>query len=139
MKPGLSIVTLGVADLGRSRAFYEALGFAASPASQGDVVFFQAGGVVLALYPVSLLAEDAQSPMSLKTPGVTLAWNLPDEASVEAAYAAALAAGAKPLKEPQSAEWGGFHAYVADPDGHPWEIAHNPFFPLEADGRVVLP
>jgi len=140
MQPRISLITLGVAEIARARAFYEAMGFVASPASQGDVVFFQAGGMALALYPRDKLAEDAGIADS--TPGfsgVTLAHNLGSEADVDALMADAAAHGAKIIKPAQRVFWGGYSGYFADPDGHLWEIAHNPYFPLTEDGSLVLP
>lgn len=133
------LVTLGVADLARARAFYEAWGWRASAASQGDVVFFQGPGPVLALYPRGKLAEDA---MIADAPGgfsgVTLAANQRSEADVDAAFAAGLAAGASAVKTPRKVFWGGYSGYLADPDGHLWEIAHNPFLTLNEDGTPAL-
>ena len=142
MEPRLSIVTLGVADVARSRAFYEALGFGASSASNASVAFFRAGGVVLALYGRAALAEDAHvaapGPPTAFT-GVTLAHNVASEADVDAVLTEAVARGARLAKPGQKVFWGGYSGYFADPDGHLWEVAHNPFFPLDADGRVTLP
>jgi catechol 2,3-dioxygenase-like lactoylglutathione lyase family enzyme len=126
--PGLTVITLGVSDLARSRRFYcDGLGF--SP-----------GGVVLALYPRDLLAKDAQlSPKGSGFGGVTVARNVGTKAEVDAALDAARAAGAKILKPAQEAFWGGYSGYFADPDSHPWEVAYNPHWKLDAEGRVVLP
>ena len=140
MEPRVSLITLGVRDLAVSRHFYEALGFVASPASQGDVVFFQAGGMALALYPRDKLAEDATvADSALGFSGITLAHNLRSEVEVDQLAAHAVASGARLMKPPQKVFWGGYSGYVADPDGHLWEIAHNPFFPLKEDGALVLP
>lgn len=140
MQPRISLVTLGVSDLARARAFYEALGFIASSASQGDIVFFQCGGLGLALYPRDKLAEDALVPDSRPGfSGITLAHNLSSEGQVDALMAQAAAAGARIVKPAQRVFWGGYSGYVADPDGHLWEIAHNPYFPLAEDGSLVLP
>jgi catechol 2,3-dioxygenase-like lactoylglutathione lyase family enzyme len=136
----LSFVTLGVADVGRSRAFYEALGFRASSASQEGVAFFDAGGVVLSLFGREALAEDAG--VELRPAGfasVALAHNVNSEADVEHVLREAVAAGATLLKPGQKAFWGGYSGYFADPDGHLWEVAYNPFMPLDAEGRVQLP
>ena len=136
----ICIVTLGVSDLPRARTFYERLGWSASAASQDAVTFFQGNGTVLALFDRAALAHDARAA---DTPagfsGVTLACNMPGKAEVDALFARALAAGAKELKKPQDVFWGGYSGYVADPDGHIWEIAYNPFFPLDGTGRVALP
>ena len=136
----VTIVTLGVADLGRARAFYEALGWKASAASQEAITFFQGNGTVLALFSRAALAHDAgvaDAPTGFCA--MTLACNMRSEAEVDAFYAKAVAAGAKALKPPQKVFWGGYSSYVADPDGHLWEIAFNPFFALDAEGRVQLP
>ena len=140
MQPRLTLVTLGVADVARSRRFYETLGFRASEASQDGVAFFDAGGVVLALFGRGPLAEDAHVADS--TPGfsgVSLAHNCGSEAEVDSVLAEAVRAGAKLLKPAQKVFWGGYSGYFADPDGHLWEAAFNPFFPLDDAGRVVLP
>ena len=140
MEPRLSLVTLGVADIARARKFYEALGFKASSASQESVVFLSAGGVVLSLYGRAALAEDAHVENSAPGfTGVTLAHNCRTEAEVDAVIAHAVACGATLRKPAQKVFWGGYSGYFADPDGHLWEVAHNPFFPLAADGRVQLP
>lgn len=140
MQSRVSLITLGVADLGRARRFYEALGFVASPASQAEIAFFQAGGMALALFPRDKLAEDAGiSDSSPGFSGVTLAHNLTSKAEVDALMAHALACGARPVKPPQEVFWGGYAGYFADPDGHLWELAYNPFFPLAEDGALVLP
>ena len=137
----MSIVTLGVASVPAARRFYEALGWTASSASQGDdVAFFGMNGAALSLFGRAALAADAGMADSRPGfPGVTLAQNLGSPAAVDAAYAQALAAGATALKTPQTAFWGGYSGYFADPDGHVWELAHNPFFPLDAAGNLLLP
>lgn len=135
----VSIVALGVADLARARAFYEALGFAAGPGSSEDIVFFQIGGLVLSLFPRTLLAEDAGvADDGHGFDGVTLAHNYPSEAAVDAAMAHALAAGATLRKKPQKVFWGGYSGYFADPDGHLWEVAYNPFVKVDDHGIVTL-
>jgi uncharacterized protein len=139
--PGLTVITLGVSDLARSRHFYcDDLGFSPSSVSNDHIVFLDAGGVVLALYPRDLLAKDAQlSPKGSGFGGVTVARNVGTKAEVDAALDDARAAGAKILKPAQEAFWGGYSGYFADPDGHPWEVAYNPHWKLDAEGRVVLP
>jgi catechol 2,3-dioxygenase-like lactoylglutathione lyase family enzyme len=142
MDARLSIVTLGVENLDRALAFYrDGLGWAVSSASQGDVAFFRAGGVVLALYPRRLLAHEANLPGIGRAPfgGITLAQNVPTPEAVDAALADAEAAGAKILRPAADAEWGGRSGYFADPDGHPWEVAWHPYFEFDADGQLVLP
>jgi uncharacterized protein len=139
--PRLTVVTLGVSDLARSRRFYcEGLGFSASSASNENIVFLDAGSVVLALYPRALLAKDAK--LSFKGSGfggVTVARNVGSKEEVDAAMGVARKAGAKILKPAQEAFWGGYSGYFADPDGYPWEVAYNPHWKLDANGGVVLP
>lgn len=140
MQPRLSLVTLGVSDVARARAFYEALGFKASSASQTSVTFFDAGGVVLALFGRDALDADAHAdPGKPGFSGVSLAHNVRSEAEVDALLAHAVACGAKLMKPGQKVFWGGYSGYFSDPDGHLWEIAFNPFFPLDRHGRVRLP
>jgi predicted lactoylglutathione lyase len=140
MEPRISLITLGVADLGRARAFYEALGWRASGASMPDVVFFHGNGLALALYGRGALAADAAVPdQPTGFSGVTLAHNARSKAEADQVFAEALAAGAIPLKNPHDTSWGGYSGYFADPDGHLWEVAWNPFFPLDADGNLHLP
>lgn len=140
LKPRITLVTLGVADLAAARAFYEALGFVASSASTPTVAFYEAGGVALGLFGRTSLAEDAKVP---DTPtgfsAVTLAWNVASEAEADQVMAHAAACGARLLKPAQKVFWGGYSGYFADPDGHLWEVAYNPFFPRDADGRMQLP
>ena len=141
MTPHITLVTLGVTDIARSRAFYQRLGFMASPASNDDVAFFDANGIVLGLFGHDALAHDAnmvaQAPPEFR--GVSLAWNATDEAEVDAIIAHAVARGARLVKAPEKVFWGGYSGYFADPDGHLWEVAFNPFFPLSSEGRLVLP
>lgn len=140
LEPRLSLVTLGVDDLSRSRAFYEKLGWRASSASQADVAFFQLGGVVLSLYARASLAADAGlAAEGAGFSGVTLAHNVGSPAEVEAALEAARKAGGRIVKAAHRADWGGRIGFFADPDGHLWEIAHNPFFEVNARGEIVLP
>ena len=140
MEPRLSLITLGVADVARARAFYEALGWRASNASQDGVAFFQANGIALALYGRAALAEDAEvEDTGSGFSGIALAQNLPSQTEVDELYAEALNAGATPVKAPRKAIWGGYSGYFADPDGHLWEVAWNPFFPLDAAGNLHLP
>jgi uncharacterized protein len=137
----LSLVTLGVADLARARAFYaDGLGWTVSPASNGDIVFFQLSGVVLALYPRQALAGDAGVPAAGSGfRGITLAQNVSSKDQVRQALEAARAAGGTIVKPAQDATWGGFSGYVADPDGHLWEIAWNPQLSLTEKGAIALP
>jgi len=141
MKPRVSLITLGVDDLARARRFYETgLGWKVSGAGNENVVFIQlAGGVVLGLFSRQSLAEDAHlSDAGSGFGGVTLAQNLESKEAVDAAMAKALAGGARLLKKPVDVFWGGYSGYFADPEGHVWELAWNPFFPLSADGGITL-
>lgn len=136
----VTLFTLGVADLAASRAFYARLGWQEHADSQAGVAFFQMQGAVLALFGAADLAADQGRPGAvLGTGAVTLAQNFPTAAAVDAAYAAALAAGGTALKAPVSVFWGGYSGYWADPDGHVWEVALNPFWPLASDGSLTLP
>lgn len=137
----LNVVTLGDGDVGRSRAFYEALGWRANTAqSGGGVAFFQMSSTVLALFGRKALAEDAGVGDSAPGfSGVTLAWCEPDRAAVDRALAAAVAAGALLVKPAQPTFWGGYGGYFADPDGHLWEVAHNPSWNLTSDGGIRMP
>ncbi|PWE32383.1 glyoxalase [Maritimibacter sp. 55A14] len=136
----VSLITLGCRDLPRARAFYEALGWRASPESQEAVVFFQMKGMVLGLFGLRDLAADQGRPDApLGVGAVTLAQNFATRAEVDAAYAASLDAGAEGLKPPQEVFWGGYSGYWADPEGHVWEVAMNPFWPLSEDGTLTLP
>ncbi len=135
----VSLITLGVDDLERSKAFYAALGWVPAEAQAG-VVFYQMNGLVLGLFGRAALAEDQGRPeMRLGTGAMTLAQNFPTEGEVDAAFDAALKAGATALKRPEQVFWGGYSGYYADPDGHVWEVAMNPFWPLAADGSLTLP
>ncbi|WP_339108796.1 VOC family protein [Thioclava sp. GXIMD4216] len=135
----VTLITLGVADLAASCAFYARLGWVPA-AQQEGVAFYQMHGQGLALFGRDDLAKDqGREGASLGTGAVTLAQNFDTEADVDAAFAAALAAGATALKHPEKVFWGGYSGYWADPDGHVWEIAMNPFWPLEADGSLRLP
>ncbi len=141
MEPRISLITLGVADLARSVRFYQhGLGWSRSSAGGEQIAFFQTGGAVLALYPRQLLATDANLPgAGSGFGGITLAHNVAGKEQVDAVLAEAVAAGATLLKPAHAADWGGYSGYFADPDGYPWEVAWNPYFPLAADGSVGLP
>ena len=140
MNQYLHLITLGVRDLEISRKFYtEILGWKPSAASNEDVVFIQAGGVVFALFPREKLAEDALiSPEGSGFSGVTLAYNARSEAEVDEIIGKLKAKGVKITKEPQKVFWGGYNSYFADPDGYPWEVAYNPFFPFDERGNLKL-
>ncbi|MGD9866038.1 MAG: VOC family protein [Pseudodonghicola sp.] len=135
----VTLITLGVADLDRARAFYAALGWVPAQVQEG-VVFYQLNGQVLGLFGRQALAADQGRPRAeLGTGAMTLAQNFTTEAGVDAAFEAALAAGATMLKRPEKVFWGGYSGYYADPDGHVWELAMNPFWPLSDDGALTLP
>lgn len=136
----LSLVTLGVADVGRSRAFYEALGFVAHPFESTTVAFFDMNGTILSLFGREALAHDAGVPATGSGfRAVACAFNLASEAAVDAAFAFVAAKGGTIVQPPRKVFWGGYSGYFADPDGHLWEIAHNPYWPLDANGRPQLP
>jgi len=140
MEARISMVSLGVADLAASTAFYERLGWTRSSASNEAITFIQLGPVVLGLYGAEALAEDAQIPFETGTfDTVTLAHNTRSREDVDMVLAEAEAAGARILKPAQEVFWGGYSGYFADPDGHAWEVAHNPFIELDADGVMRLP
>lgn len=135
----VTLITLGVADLAAARAFYGRLGWVPASETEG-VCFYQMQGQVLALFGRADLAADQGRPgAALGTGAVTLAQNFATEAEVDAAFAEALAAGATALKAPEKVFWGGYSGYWADPDGHVWEVAMNPFWPLNEDGSLTLP
>jgi predicted lactoylglutathione lyase len=143
LRPRMTAVTLGVRDLRASTRFYEALVFARKFRSTGvEIAFIDAGGVVLALWDWQNLADDARlsadaAPKSFR--GSTLAWNCRTDGEVDAAFARALAAGAKPLRRPERTDYGGYRGYFTDPDGHVWEVVRAPGFKFDADGALILP
>ena len=137
MEQRITLITLGVTNLMRSRNFYERLGWKPSHAKDEEIVFFQAGGVALALYPRVSLAKDANvSSEGYGFGGITLAYNTRTREEVDVVLAQAEAAGARLLKAPKEASWGGYSGYFADPDSFFWEVAWNPFFPLAEDGSI---
>jgi predicted lactoylglutathione lyase len=139
-EPRISIITLGVSDMVRSRKFYEDLGWKAIKASNESVTFFKGRGIVLGLYGHDALAEDAGivggPPPEFR--GVSLAYNSSSEAEVDASFKHAVYCGAKSIKKPEKVFWGGYSGYFADPDGHLWELAYNPFAPLDKDGHMQM-
>ena len=140
MNQALTLVTLGVADLARSRAFYKALGWRESSASQEAIAFYQVGSTAFALFSRDALAEDANvPPQGSGFPGFTLAHNVPTEEAVDATLREAVAAGGRLVRPGEKAPWGGTRGYFADPDGFLWEVCFNPFFPLDENGFVRLP
>jgi catechol 2,3-dioxygenase-like lactoylglutathione lyase family enzyme len=134
----ISLVTLGVSDLARARTFYEALGWTTRAEADADIVFFQAGGLILAIWDRSELARDSGVEDRGGFAGVTLAHNVASPEAVDAVFAEARAAGATVTREPEATFWGGYSGVFADPDGHPWEVAHNPHWTLRDDGTVEL-
>ena len=133
------MVTLGVADVARSTSFYESLGWRRSSGSEATITFFSMQGSVLGLFGRDALADDAGVPAEGSGfRGVTIALNCADRAEVDTVFAEWVAAGAKPVKQPEAVEWGGYSSYVADPDGHLWEIAHNPFSENDSNGLMQL-
>ncbi len=140
MRQTISFITLGVADLARSRAFYAALGWRESSGSQDAVAFYSAGTVAFALFQREALAGDAGvSAVGSGFPGFTLSHNVASAAEVETTISDAVAAGGIPVRTAETAPWGGFRGYFADPDGFLWEVCWNPFFPLDENGYVQLP
>ncbi len=133
----VSIITLGVRDLKRSAAFYGGLGFVMSAKSDDDIVWFNTGGTVLGLYPWDAMADDAGvSPEGTGFRGVTLAMNLRNEMEVDEFVAKATQLGAKVIKPPQKVFWGGYSSKFQDFDGHIWEVAYNPFTPVDKNGKM---
>ena len=138
MDQRVSLITLGVSDLARSRAFYEGLGWTSGAAPSDDVVFFQCGGMVVALWDRSRLAEDSCVTDGGGWGGITPAYNTRSPDEVDAVIEEARAAGATIGREPAETFWGGYSAVFIDPDGHAWEVAHNPHWTLRDDGTVAL-
>ena len=139
MEQRVSLVTLGVADLGRARAFYQAMGWRARASEVAeDVVFFQAGCMVVALWDRAGLAADSAVRDGGGWGGVTLAHNVGSAVAVDAVIDQARAAGAVIGREPAATFWGGYSGVFIDPDGHPWEVAHNPGWTLNADGSISI-
>lgn len=140
MEPRISLITLGVSELSKSRQFYEQLGFQASSTSNENVVFFKSWGVVLALYPRHLLAEDAQvEATGTGFGGITLAHNVHRKEDVDQVLKQAESAGGKIVKPAQDVFWGGHSGYFSDLDGHLWEVAWNPGFRMNERGEITLP
>jgi uncharacterized protein len=139
MEQRVSLITLGVRDLGSARAFYEALGWHTRADPDDDVVFFQAGGMIFALWDRAKLAEDSGVEDSGGWGGVTPAHNVRSPDEVDSVIEEARAAGATIAREPAETFWGGYSGVFIDPDGHPWEIAHNPRWTIADDGSVSLP
>jgi len=135
-----TLITLGVSDVERAAKFYQTLGMQRRVKGAGDVAFFDGGGIALAVWGSANLARDAGIENSKPGfSGVALAFNVADEAAVEKVLEAAVKAGGKITKPAGRAFWGGYTGYFTDPDGHLWEVAHNPGFPLDERGQIVLP
>ncbi|HEY6566132.1 MAG TPA: VOC family protein [Actinomycetota bacterium] len=136
----LSIVTLGVDDVARSVAFYDALGWPRCDSSTEEIAWFRLAGSYLGVFAHGSLAADAQLPAEPRAPfgGITMAINVETEQGVLDGLDAAVAAGGSLLKAAERADWGGLSGYFADPDAHPWEIAWNPFFPIDDQGDIEI-
>ena len=140
MEQRVTMITLGVADLERAGTYYAALGWKQAAESQPGITFYQLHGQVLGLFPLAELARDqGREGAKLGFGAMNLAYNLNNPEEVDGAYNDALTAGATSLKAPEKVFWGGYSCYVADPDGHVWEYAYNPFAPLAVDGTLTLP
>ena len=138
MEQRVSLVTLGVADLSRARRLYEEVGWETGAAPEDDVVFFQTGGMIVALWDRARLADDSVVTDSGGWGGVTLAHNVRSPADVDAVLAEAERAGARIARHGAETFWGGYSGVFVDPDGHPWEVAHNPHWTIADDGSVRL-
>jgi uncharacterized protein len=138
MEQRVSLITLGVADLARARAFYEALGWTTRAGADDDVVFFQTGGMIVALWGRTELAEDSGVEDTGGWGGVTLAHNVRSPAEVDAVIDEARTAGATVPRAGAETFWGGYSGVFVDPDGHPWEVAHNPHWTVAEDGSTLL-
>jgi uncharacterized protein len=139
MEQRLSLVTLGISDLDRARKFYEALGWTTGAEEADDVVFFQTGGMVFALWGREKLAEDSTVEVGSGWGGITLAYNCRSQEEVDKVIEEAREAGATIGREPGETFYGGYSGIFIDPDGYPWEVAHNPRWTIEKDGSVTLP
>jgi uncharacterized protein len=140
MEQRVSLITLGVTDLNRSRNFYERLGWRRSMAKTEGIVFFQTGGMALALYPRQDLAKDAaMAPEGQGFNGISLAYNTRTRTEVDSVLKEAQAVGGRIVKPAQEAFWGGYSGYFADPDGFLWEVAWNPEFQIAKDGSIRIP
>jgi catechol 2,3-dioxygenase-like lactoylglutathione lyase family enzyme len=137
----LNIVTLGVSDLPQSVAFYQRLGWEKASSSMEEIAWFRLSGCYLGLFPYEELAADAKLEASPRPPfgGFTLAMNVASPKDVELALGAARRAGATIIKPGTKMDWGGYSGYFTDPDGYPWEVAHNPNFPINEDGTITIP
>jgi len=134
----VSLITLGAEDLGRARAFYEALGWTTGAGPDDDVVFFQAGGMIVSLWSRERLAEDTAVEDSGGWGGITLAYNTRSPAEVDAVLDEVRAAGGRVTREGGETFWGGYSGAFVDTEGHAWEVAHNPHWTVQDDGAVSL-
>jgi predicted lactoylglutathione lyase len=139
MEQRVSLITLGISDLDRSKRFYEALGWQTGAAPDDDVAFFQAGGMVFALWDRAKLAEDSAVADSGGWGGITVAYNTRSQEEVDEVIEEARKAGATIGREPAETFWGGYSGIFIDPDGHPWEVAHHPGWTIEANGALTIP
>jgi catechol 2,3-dioxygenase-like lactoylglutathione lyase family enzyme len=138
MEQRVSLITLGVADLTRARRFYEGLGWVTNAGPDDDVVFFQAGGMIVALWGRAQLAADSGVEDAGGWGGITLAHNVRSPDEVDAVLSEARSAGGTIVRPGDETFWGGYSGVFVDPDGHPWEVAHNPHWALGEDGSVFL-
>ncbi len=138
MDQRVSLITLGVSDLVKARHFYEQLGWSSDMPPDSEIVFFQAGGMVVSLWDRAALARDSGSDDGGGWGGIALAHNVASPEEVDAVLDQARAAGATITRSPGETFWGGYAGVFVDPDGHPWEIAHNPHWTLKSDGSVQL-
>ena len=138
MEQRVSLVTLGVTDLARAKAFYEALGWTSGAAPADEVVFFQCGGMIIALWGRGELEEDSAVEDTGGWGGMALAHNVRSPEEVDAVIEEARAAGGRIARAGAPTEWGGYSGVFVDPDGHPWEVAHNPHWTIADDGSVTL-
>jgi predicted lactoylglutathione lyase len=134
----VTLITLSVADIAKSRRFYEALGWVEADGGNDKIAFYKLDGQFMALYDRRALVADLGIPIKQRATGaIALSTNYPTEAEVDATYGAAVKAGALPIVTPAKTEWGGYAGSYADPDGHLWELAVNPFWPLDDSGSVI--
>jgi uncharacterized protein len=141
MEQRISMTTLAVPDVAEARRFFEeGLGWTVAAAPSPEVVFFQIVGSIFALYSREALAKEIERPVTEDTTGAfTLAWNARSDEEVDQTFKKAVSAGAKPVKQPEKAFWGGYSSYVEVPGGHLLEIAHNPFWTIDPDGAITIP
>lgn len=136
----ITLITLGVRDLERSKAFYAKLGWEVTREIPGQVIFYQINGMAFGFFGLEgLAAEQNRHVDDLGTGASTLAINMPTTEEVDAHWQRAVDAGGKPLAAPAEMHWGGYSSYFADPDGHVWEVGYNPWWPLNQDGSLTLP